>query len=362
VRLERPTGYFLQLLAEAPLMPVPGHLVEAVGDTWGEPEHIITCGAFRLLRWESEGTCELGRDPSYHRRHRGNVDRILFANYAPSELDVAYENDELDVALLIQVVPEELDRIRRRHAGDCFSTPAPGTIFTVINAARHPFDDSRVRRAFAKAIDNSRLANVVFRGQYAPATGGLVPPGMPAHSPGIGLPFNPVSARQELADAGYPGGGGFPVVHITTSDTPSVASWVQHVRSSLHESLGITTTWTRVPGVALHKELYEHTPDIWMEYWMADYSDPENFLGDTPWRHLGGWHHSEYERLVRGARHTIDPDARLSLYRRADRILAGEAAVVPNLYGRSHLLVKPWVRNPPLAGPPRFKDVVILPH
>ena len=64
-----------------------------------------------------------------------------------------------------------------------------------------PFNDIRVRRAFAFAIDRERLADVVLRGYHIPATGGVVPLRMPGHSSGISLPYDPERARQLLAEA-----------------------------------------------------------------------------------------------------------------------------------------------------------------
>jgi len=52
------------------------------------------------------------------------------------------------------------------------------------------------------------------------------------------------------------------------------------------------------------------------------------------------------------------------MYRQADRILVEEAPILPLLYDRYHLLVKPWVSKFPMS--PRkwnfWKDVVIEPH
>ena len=88
---------------------------------------------------------------------------------------------------------------------------------------RAPFDDPRVRRAFAYALDRETLAGVTLGGYFSPASGGLVPPGMPAHSPGIGLPYSPERARDLLAEAGYPGGRGFPTVDFVSAPARGAA-------------------------------------------------------------------------------------------------------------------------------------------
>ena len=88
-------------------------------------------------------------------------------------------------------------------------------MYLQFDVSRPPFDDVRVRRAFVLATDREALVKAA-RPDCFPATGGFVPPGMPGHSPGIGLPYDPGQARRLLAEAGYPGGQGFPVVECLT--------------------------------------------------------------------------------------------------------------------------------------------------
>jgi ABC-type transport system substrate-binding protein len=61
--------------------------------------------------------------------------------------------------------------------------------------SRPPFHDRRGRLALVLATDRERLADVTLRGYAFPAVGGPVPLGMPGRSPGIGLPYDPESAR-----------------------------------------------------------------------------------------------------------------------------------------------------------------------
>jgi tetratricopeptide (TPR) repeat protein len=63
VDLEGPTGYFLQLLANTITFPVPRHMVELHGEAWSDPEHIVTCGPFRLEAWQPETQMILARNP-----------------------------------------------------------------------------------------------------------------------------------------------------------------------------------------------------------------------------------------------------------------------------------------------------------
>ena len=96
---------------------------------------------------------------------------------------------------------------------------------------------------------------------------------------------------------------------------------------------------------------------------MADYPDPDNFLRTSEWTSLG-WQNETFNNLVESARRVSDQAERMSMYRQADKILIEEAAVLPLIYGRYLVLVKPWVRRFPIS-PIKgtfWKDVIIEPH
>jgi oligopeptide transport system substrate-binding protein len=220
---------------------------------------------------------------------------------------------------------------------------------------RSPFDDVRVRRAFVLAANRETLVDAV-RGEYAsPATGGLIPPGIPAHSPGIGLPYDPEQARQLLAEAGYPGGRGFPDVDTLIMD--SFIPDIQHLQAQWGENLGVEIHWEAVDK--------ETTPGpIFVLGWVADYPDPDSFLRGCPGLYIAQWQNDTYYKLVEKARQVIDQEERMRLYRQADRILMEEAAITPLFYTRTNLLVKPWVTRFPTSPMSWsfWKDVIIEPH
>jgi oligopeptide transport system substrate-binding protein len=98
--------------------------------------------------------------------------------------------------------------------------------------------------------------------------------------------------------------------------------------------------------------------------WTADYPDPDSFLRVGLAERWTRWQHEGYARLVEQARRSADQRARMDLYRQADRILIDEAALIPLIYARNHLLVKPWVKKYPTSSIKDWfwKDVVIEPH
>ena len=366
VELEGPTGYFLHLLAHPATYPVPPHVVEAHGKAWMEVGNIVTNGPFRLESWQRDESMVLMRNADYHGQFTGNTQRVeltlLPLREWPIILDM-YEADELDVILrLWHVPPMERDRIRLQHAGEYVSVPALHTGYVGFDASRPPFDDPRVRRAFVLATDTETLASVVNRGYWSPATGGFVPPGMPGHSPGIALPYDPERARQLLAEAGYPAGHGFPVVEALTFH--GLEPSVEYLQTQWRENLGVEILCQALPLGEYQEERYKDTPHMSIGAWQADYPDPDDFLRVGLQGVGTGWQCEAYDRLVEKARRVMDQGERMKLYRQAGRILVEQAPVLPWCHVRWSLLVKPWVKRYPVSAMWQWfwKDVIIEPH
>ena len=128
--------------------------------------------------------------------------------------------------------------------------------------------------------------------------------------------------------------------------------------------LGVWRRHQSKPAVA---ELYQSKLLIarqLLQAWVADYPDPDNFLRVNSIRGETGWQNQAYDRLIEEARQLTDQGERMRLYQAADRILVEEAVVVPLLYFRSHMLLKPWVKRYPTSADSQWiwKDVIIEPH
>ncbi len=365
VELAGPVGHFLQLLTHVSWYPVPRHAVETHGPAWTEVENLITNGPFRLEAWRRGEELRLVRNPAYHGRARvrGNVQRVSVLHLADWSARLRiYEAGGLDVLGIVFFPPAERERVRQQHISEYVSVPRLETHFLAFDVHRPPFDDVRVRRAFALATDRETLADVVMQGYVAPATGGLLPLGMPGHSPGIALPYDPGQARRLLAEAGYPGGRGFP--GVTALAFHAIASRSEYLQAQWRENLGIEIAWETVEWAEFLDRLHSDSPHLTNLGWVDDYPDPDSFLRVSRARSWARWQNTTYDRLVEEARQTMCQEARMELYRQADRILVEEAPVLPLIYERDHLLVKPWVSKYPMSAikPSFWKDVVIEPH
>jgi oligopeptide transport system substrate-binding protein len=196
---------------------------------------------------------------------------------------------------------------------------------------RPPFDDARVRRAFAQAVDWRRLVSLVA-GETASVATGMVPPGIPGRSDEDFLPaHNPDEARRLLADAGFPDGAGFPETTLMTFGGGTDEAFVVEIE----QELGIKLNYETMSGDYFGR-LAADPPHIWSMGWVADYPGPNDFLGillgTGSSNNYGGWSSPEFDAAIADALETTDPAAVRTAFDRAESIVRDEAPVIPLSY------------------------------
>ena len=153
--------------------------------------------------------------------------------------------------------------------------PSLSVTYYGFETRRPPFDDVRVRQAFAKAVDWRRLAALDEPGSSVPATG-MVPAGIPGTPAGDFLPaYDPAGARALLAQAGYPDGASLgPVSFIANGGGYDGA-----IIAMLEENLGVKIEYATMEFGTYQDRLATDPPDLWSLSWVADYPGPNDFLG-----------------------------------------------------------------------------------
>jgi ABC-type oligopeptide transport system substrate-binding subunit len=364
VRLQRPASYFLHLLSHGAAYPVPRHAVRAHGERWTEPGNIVTNGPFTIEAWHGDSMV-LARRPGYHGHFTGNLRRVQLSLLATADRARAlamYENDELEVFPMDDVPGLSRARVREALPEEYVLVPSAATFYITFDVTRPPFDDVRVRRSFAHALDRTALVNNVLGDTDVAAMGGLVPQGMPGHTPGIGLPYDPQRARQLLAQAGYPGGEGFPSLQLLS--WPRRDEQLRYLLAQWHEELGVELSVDRILEWGEYLEtVLSRAPSLFLMGWVPDYPDPDSFLR-VPIRDQSAWRHPTYDQLIGRALEVTDQRQRMQLYSQADRILMQEAPIVPLSYSQTPLLIKPWVKEYPFHAFTywAWKHVVMEPH
>lgn len=342
VELTHPTAFFLDLCALPALAVVPRQTIEKYGDRWLTARPLPVSGAYQLDFWRLNDKIRLRKNPYYWEapNTQNNLVDILPVGLPTAALDL-YLTGAADIVWDKELVPSELiDTLLQRPDFHPFDYLA--TYFIRFNVTRKPFTDPRVRRALALAIDKRRIVEKITKAGEKIASH-LTPPGIPHYHPPQGLGYDPDAARRILAEAGYPGGRGFPSFHYMFNAAAGGSA-------KTHQKIGveIQQMWQRELGI--HVELRQVENKVMLasqsalDYdssrssWVGDYNDPNTFL-DLFMSHNGnnrtGWQNPRYDQLLEEANAQTDPAAREKLLQAAESILVrDELPIVPLFFYR----------------------------
>jgi len=366
VHLERPVPYFGALAAFFTLLPVPRQAVEEHGDRWTRPGNIVSNGPYLLEHWSFYRELVLHRNPNYWDVDRVAVERIrLLPVVDPNTQFNLYETGGVD--LLFSVPSPILDHLT--HRLDYVTGSRLATAFLRLNVTRPPFDDLRVRQAFALAIDKEIITGKIMRGGEVP-TNSLVPRGLPGYQPAPGLTGNVDRARELLAQAGYPGGRGFPPVALLYRDNPDQAALATVLQRRYQEILGVDVRLNSREWKVYISSMKRLDYDFVFGAWYGDYPDPATFLDcfrSGSGNNRTGWESDHYDELLDEAA-TPQPgetpsqhaERRLQLFSRAEEYLLTEGTpIIPLYHPTTRFMVAPRVKGftPNLLGLVQFSTL-----
>lgn len=356
LELEHPVPYFLRILNLPVWHPVHPPTIRAFdpgggkATGWSRPFHHVGNGPFQLESWRLNQRIDLRRN-----RHYWNADRVRLDGLAFFPISNAYTEERAFRAGLIDVTggipPEKVEQLI--ETGDPYLQIAPdfGVYYFGFNTQEPPLDDPRVRKALSLVVDRAVVTdNIRRRGESIAHH--FTPPGIEGYHPPSVVRRDHERARKLLADAGFPGGSGFPRLRLlfNTSET----------HRPISEAL--QAMWVRELGIHIVLENTE-----WRTYlerrsrgdfqiiragWIGDYLDPTTFLdlwrSDSTHNHYG-WSNRDYDRLLDEAAAVGDPERRMQKLAEAERLFLEDDVVIPIFFYNRAFLKSPAVRNWPMS-------------
>lgn len=334
VELENPTPFFPDLCAFVTLLPVPVHVIEKLGDDWTRPGNLVGNGAYLLESWRLNDRIRLRKNPRYWNAEKVALESvdILPVSRANTAFNL-YASGQADLMMDKGLVPPALlPEIKKRP--DFHAAPFLGTYFLRFNAAKEPFRDPRVRRAFSLVVDKPSLVERITQAGELPA-GGFVPPGAGGYVSVPGVPRDPVEARRLLSEAGFPGGKGFPLVTYLYSEGEMNEAIAVELQGMWRRELGVNVQLLRQEWKVYLRSLSTLDYDIARSSWVGDYPDPNTFLDmfvTGGGNNRTGWGDADYDKLIAAAAAETDREKRFDLLRKAETILVDTQMPVCPLY------------------------------
>jgi len=336
VTLANPTPFFIDLCAFTALLPVHRATVEKYPDWATKAEHFVGNGPFILREWMLFDHMRLVKSPHYW--DAGHVGMRSLDIMPVGKPNTAYNFYSTGVAALMvdkNLAPVPLlGELKKRP--DFHAAPFLGNYFVRFNVKRKPFNDARVRKAFALVVDKQYLVEHITRAGEE-AAHSFVPPGAGSgYEPPPMYQRDPELARKLLAEAGYPDGKGFPVVYyLYRSDLDLDQDLAVELQSTFRRELGVTIQLARQEWTVFLDTQQRIDYDISRSTWVGDYNDPNTFMDmflTDGGNNETGWSNKHYDELIAAAGREGDEKKRFELFREAEKILVTDEAPIFPLY------------------------------
>ncbi len=339
VQLNSPLAFFLDLCCLPTLAVVPRQTIDRFGDRWLMARPLPASGPFELVEWRLNDRVRIRKNPHYWdvANTRSTIIDLLPTGSPNTALNL-YETGIADIVWDKDLVPAELmDVLKNRPAFHHFNFL--GTYFYRFNVTRKPLDDARVRRAFALATDKAAILRKLTFGGERPASH-FVPDGIANYQSPPGLGFDPAAARRLLAEAGFPGGKGFPRLQYMFFSAAGGGAKMQckigvELQQLWRNALGIEVELRQIERKIFYSAQSRLDYDLCASSWVGDYNDANTFLDlylSGSGNNRTGWKNPQYDALLHEANQQTDPVRRALLLREAEELLVADQVPVVPLY------------------------------
>jgi oligopeptide transport system substrate-binding protein len=344
ITLSEPFTPFISILGLPHTSIVPREEVERLGADFAIAP--VGTGPFRFVGWDRGREIVLEADEDYF-RGRPALDRVrfvIFPGMAETNMLRAFMRGELEES---PVTPDRRQELLEANSYPVIHKPTLSLRVLGFNYERPPFDRREVRQAFNYAIDKIRVNQGVEGGRQIVARG-ILPPGMPGHNPEVhGYSYVPETAKQLLAQVGYPGGKDFMSVMLASSRKRREEA--QLIQQAL-AAIGIQLEFQQFEDWTTYQPaLQRGDVQLFTLTWYADYPDPDNFL--YPLFHSQSqtnyfrYRNASVDELLEEARRQTGDLRRVDLYRQAEQIILHDAPVVTLLHYTYERVFQPYVEG-----------------
>lgn len=351
ITLNAPTPYFLQLMDHYSTFAVhPETLLKFGGMSdrftpWTRVENIVSNGAFTLKEWLLNRHIKVEKNPHYWDKSSVALEGVYFY---PTENVVSEErmfrSEQLHVT---QVVPlGKIPSYRAIENSPYVQAPYLGTYYYLINTKKPPVDDVRVRKALSYAIDREKLTRTVLRDTAIPAYS-ITPPDTLGYNPPKLFSFDPEQARALLAEAGYPGGVGWPGLEITYNTHEDHRKIAIAVQQMWKDVLGIDVSITNQEWKVYLNTVSQGEFQVARRGWIGDYVDANNFLDlflANGGNNNTGYANAEFDDIILNqAPKAPSREERYRLLYQAETMMMQEMPIIPFYTYTSKHLIHPSV-------------------
>lgn len=332
------------------------NVIEGGEEWWRAP---VTSGFFKVTEYTpgDQATMTLERN-EYWWREPAKLSRIEVALVADPQLQLTqYDNDEID-GLPAQPAEFAMASTGNDRAEDLFWGVALATWYFGFYAAKPPFDERAVRRAYAQAIDLALVSQVALNGIYPPQPR-VIPSFFYCGGEEQFQPtFDIEAAKASAAESSYGAVESLPKVTMLVSEAggaTALGTWgtvAVAMQQMLQDNLGVEVevirkVFSNVPEQQAEAEATEGGVIFRLSFGASLY-DPSfisNVVRSDSSANALKYNNPDLDALIAQADAELDEDVRCELYTEIDRIVGDEAVFLAPFRGTSTWFFKPKVRG-----------------
>lgn len=336
--------------------PLQKKALEAHGGLYNsDPATSVSSGPFVLKEWRKGDRLIYEANPKYKGTNKPLIQKIINIGANVSSDFAAYQAGEIDFVAGANLSPAdneliaadpELSKESHSHYGD-FRTD-----YLFFDNQNPPFNDLKVRQAFSHVIDRDAIIKSIIKpSQGIPAYSFLMPGFPDANSQGLKdiQNYDPVKAKQLLADAGFPDGKGFPRLTLwLRNEAPVRQAMAQAIAASIKQNLNIDVEVSNKENKTFNDAMNAKPPQIQfgMVSYGFDFLDPFNML--SVWLSGGrhNWSNTQFDDMVKkAASFTGDPAQRTKMFQDAEQLLVSDVGGVFIYHRTVSDIYKPYLKG-----------------
>jgi len=338
VVLKQPTGFFLDLLTNPAFFPINHKVAEEDADWHAEADTFVSNGPFMLESWDHDQEMVFVKNEEYWDAEAVNLDELHWEMIEEENTEYQmFESGDLDISDIPSELSDELI-----DGDNVFIGEEGGLEFFRFNVTMEPFQNKKIRQAFAYAIDRQNIAEFVVKNRVEPAYGFI----SPGYTTPTGEDFRDINGdlvthdpdkAKKLLEEGMEEEGydELPeiVISYNTSDTHKAVA--ETMQDMLKDHLDVDVElenqeWSVFADAQENLELQFSRSSF-----LNDYNDPINFLESfitDSYMNRTGFSSDEYDELIEKGKSEADEEKRWEHMYEAEKMLADEMIIMPIRY------------------------------
>jgi peptide/nickel transport system substrate-binding protein len=330
---------------------LPKHLLANSPDLNKDPFNRAPVGAgpFKFESWKSGDSITLVANPDYW-RGKPKIDRIIY-KFVPDENSAFVQLKSGGLHVYQHAAITQYKALSRLPGVTIYETPAATYEHIDMNLEKPYFQDKRVRKAIAHAINKPEISTYIFKGLWQEAWSDKSPLNY-HYNPAVEnlYPYDPELAKRLLDEAGWKVGsdgvrakdGQRFSVKISTTAGRKPRELTELLVQHYLKQVGIEVTIDNYPGAILfgpHPDghLRGGKFDMALYAWVSPV-DPNNLnlwhSGSIPpnGQNSVRWRNPEMDEMLEAGLVALDREERRRIYQRAQAILAEDVPMIPLLW------------------------------